>query len=430
MKRLVPVARTGLFLVCGVTWLTSVTRTAHAENWPRFRGPNGAGVSDHKGFPVEWTDKDYLWKTKLPGVGHSSPCVWEDHVFVTSAESEGRQRLVLDVSASTGEIRWCVRIPSETHRKNDRNSYASATPATDGQRVYAAFGCEAEYSLRAFDFDGKEIWKLDLGPFVSQHGPGVSPIVFEDLVILGNDQDAVSFIVAVDSRTGEIRWKTPRNEGKEEQAAAYATPIVIPGENGKPELIFTSRADGFTSLDPRTGKLNWRANIIPQRTCGSPVYGNGLVFASSGGGGQGKYLAAVRPGGNGELGESCIAWKRDRILPYVPTPVLYGDHLYLWGDSGIISCVAAKTGKNLWTEHLEGKNLFSGSPICVDGKLYCTSEDGEVIVIAASPDAFKLLGRTSLGEGSHATPAVSGDRMFIRSFEHLFCVGADKAAGD
>ncbi len=411
---------------CFFVLLSLATAPGRGENWSRFRGPNGAGISSEKGFPVAWSDSDYLWKTKLPGLGHSSPCVWDDHVFVTSAENQGRVRIVLDVSATTGEIRWARRLDFETDKLNQRNSHASATPACDGQRVYVAFGSDPSYLLVAFDLEGTELWRYDLGPFESQHGTGISPVVFEDLVILGNDQDGSSFIVAVDAKTGKLRWKVDRNvSGAVEKAASYATPIVINGEFNQQELIFTSQADGMASYDPRTGKLNWRADIFPARCCGSPVYGNGLLFATCGGGGQGKYMAAVKPGGSGDRDGSAVTWKRERVLPYVPTPIVYGDHLYLWGDNGIVNCVVAKTGEEKWSQRLEGRNMFSGSPICVDGKLYCVSEAGDVIVLAASPE-FQVLGSTPLGEGSHATPAVSNGRMFIRGFEHLFCLEAKK----
>jgi outer membrane protein assembly factor BamB len=421
MNRGFHTVRISCCILWGLTWATLAIAPARGENWPRFRGPNGTGISQDKGFPVKWSERDYAWKTPIPGLGHSSPCVWDDHVFLTSAEDDGRTRLVIDVSASTGKIRWVRRMPSETHHINKLNSYASATPASDGQRVYVAFSKESEYCLLAFDFQGNQLWKYVLGPFESQHGSATSPIVFEDMVILGNDQDGPSCVVAVDSKTGELRWKAPRETKK----VAYSTPFVLQRHGADPELIFTSWAEGFTSLDARTGRLNWRANIIPQRTVGSPVYGHGMVFGSSGEGGQGKFLAAVRVGGRGELNESYIDWKRERQLPYVPSPILYGEHLYLWGDGGVISCVVAKTGENVWTaertDELRGK--YSGSPVCVDGKLYCVTEDGAVVVIAASPK-FQFLGRTPLGEGCHTTPAVSGGRMFIRGFEYLFCLEA------
>jgi len=395
---------------------------AVAENWPRFRGPNGTGVSEENGFPATWSPGDYAWKTRLPGLGHSSPCVWEDHVFVTSAEGNGLTRHLMDISASTGKVRWTWSMPSETHKIHKLSSYASATPTTDGKRVYVPFSKESEYALYAFEFDGKPIWKTVLGPFESQHGSGTSPIIFEDLVIIGNDQDGTSSIVAVDAASGDVRWNVKRNEKGTDQATCYGTPLLVT-HNGKQELILTSKGDGFTSLDPRTGKLNWRANIIPERVVGSPVLANDLIIGYSGAGGEGKFMAAVQLGGAGELDETRVAWKRIRMIPYVPTPIAYDEHIYLWGDKGVVSCVQAKTGNNVWTQRLPGE--YSGSPICVDGKLYCVAQSGDVVVIAASPK-FQELGRTPIGESSHATPAISNGRMFIRGFDHLFCLEAER----
>jgi outer membrane protein assembly factor BamB len=432
----------GLFVCSAWVAAFGIANSGHAENWPRFRGPNGSGVSSEKGFPITWSEGDYLWKTKLPGLGHSSPCVWDDHVFITAAEENGQKRTVLDVSASTGKIRWQWSMDSPTYKIHRLSSFASATPATDGKRVYVPISKEdssepdpkadpdtlvspnSEYALFAFDFEGKQLWKCVIGTFESQHGSGSSPIVFEDLVIIGNDQDGVSSLVAVDSETGKIRWKVKRNESKYEQATCYGTPLLIPHDDGQVELIVTSRGDGFTSYDPRTGKLNWRAKIIPDRVVSSPVFGHGMVFQLSGGGGDGHFLGAVRLGGHGEIGETTVAWKRTTKIPYVPTPILYGDYLYLWGDKGVVSCVNAESGAEIWSNRVPGE--FSGSPVCIDGKLYCMTQDGEVVVVDASPE-FKILGRTNLGEGSHATIAVSNGRMFLRSFEHLFCLEADRA---
>jgi outer membrane protein assembly factor BamB len=423
--------------------LLTTAASLRAENWPRFRGPNGSGISAEKGFPVTWSEGDYLWKTKLPGIGHSSPCVWDDHVFLTAAEQNGKKRFVLDVSASTGKIRWQWSMESNTYSIHRLSSFACATPTTDGKRVFVPISREAEeepeektfaasvvnakerseYALYAFDFAGKPVWKCVIGPYESQHGSGTSPIVFEDLVIVGNDQDGQSSLVAVEAETGKIRWKVDRNESQFDQAAGYATPLVVKHDDGKVELIVTSRADGFTSYDPRTGKLNWRAKIIPDRVVASPLFAHGMVYANSGGGGEGHFLGAVRLGGQGELGDKNTAWTRTTKLPYVPTPVIYGEHLYLWGDKGVVSCLDAKTGKELWTNRVPGE--YSGSPICVDGKLYCATQTGEIVVIAAGPE-FKILGRTPLGEGSHATPAISNGRMFIRGFEHVFCLEAER----
>jgi outer membrane protein assembly factor BamB len=414
---------------------------AAAENWPRFRGPNGSGVSDEKGFPVTWSDGDYLWKTALPGVGHSSPCVWDDHVFLTSADEDGRKRYVLDLSASTGKIRWQWESESTSYKIHRLSSFASATPTTDGTRVFVPIskeekvepdpkappatlgGPNSEYALLAFDFNGKLVWKCVIGPYESQHGAGTSPIVFQDLVILGNDQDGKSSLLAIEAATGKIRWRVDRNEAQFEQATCYATPLLVSHEDGNVELILTSRADGFTSHNPKTGALNWRAKVIPDRVVASPVFGHGMIFGQSGGGGEGHFFGAVRLGGNGELGDKNLVWSRSTKLPYVPTPLVYGDYLFLWGDKGVVSCLDAKTGKEIWTNRVQGE--YSGSPICVDGRIYCMTQAGEVVVIAAGPE-FKVLGRNPLGEASHATPAVANGRMFLRGFQHLFCLGADR----
>ena len=412
------------FLAC-VTALLFTAAIANAENWPRFRGPAGAGISDQKGLPTKWSDDDYAWKTKLPGLGHSSPCVWEDHVFLTSAQDDGRKRLLLDVDAESGAIRWTQAIPSKTHPKHALNSFASATPASDGKRVYALFASDEQMLVLAHDFNGKRIWKRDLGSFLQKksqvHGCGTSPIVFEDLVIVANQQDGPSSIVALDSANGEVRWKTDRKL----RLTAHSTPIVLTSEGSPPRLFFTNTDDGVASLDPRTGKILFRAGLLTARCVGSPVSADGLVFATCGGGGQGRYLATIPIDSRGELAESDAAWTRQRNLPYVPTPIAFGSHLFLWGDNGVVACLKTKTGEEVWTERVGGN--FSGSPVCVDGKLYCIAQDGTVVVLDAGPE-YKLLGKSELGEGSHCTPAIADGRLFLRGFEHLFCLKAQAAA--
>ena len=389
------------------------------EKWPRFRGPGGSGISREEGFPAKWTSGDYLWKTELPGRGHSSPCVWQDHVFVTAAKDGGRRRLLIDISAATGDIRWLHTFESSTEEIHHLSSYASGTPATDGQRVYVAFTSEEGIQLAAFDFEGEEAWRVDLGPWVNRppHGSGTSPIVFEDLVILSVSQEGPSFVAGIERATGKIRWKNERQG----QATAHSTPFVVQQPGGDPRLFLASTADGIASLDPRTGRLLFRAPVLSSRVVASPTYGHGLVFATCGRAGRGSFLAAVKANSAGELGEADLSWKRRRELPYVPTPVVHGGYLFLWGDNGVVVCVSAKTGDEVWKHRVGGD--YSGSPICVDGKLYCVARNGRVVVIAAKPQ-FELLGENSLGEGSHSTPATAGGRLFFRSFKHLFSLGA------
>lgn len=403
-------------------WIASLfsSNVSSAENWPRFRGPAGAGTSHQKGLPVEWLQDDYAWQTKLPGLGHSSPCVWGDHLFLTSAQDDGRVRLLLDIDTNTGRVRWTTKTDSKNHVNHKLNSFASGTPATDGERVYVLFASDEQLLVLAYDFDGKQIWKRDLGPFYQNkgqvHGCGTSPIVFEDVVILANQQDGPASIVALEGRTGKIRWQNDRKL----RSTAHSTPVVL-GNKHSPQLFFNNTGDGISSLDPRTGQILFRADVLNARCVSSPVVVDNVVVATCGGGGRGQYLAAIPIDSRGDLDESNAAWVRKRNLPYVPTPIAFGNHLFLWGDNGVVVCLEPKTGDEVWSERVGGN--YWGSPVCVDGKLYCVAVDGTVIVIDAASE-YKLLGKSQLGEGCHATPAIAGGRMFFRGFEHLFCLKA------
>jgi outer membrane protein assembly factor BamB len=386
-------------------------------SWPRFRGPNGTGISFDQDIPVRWTESDFLWKVTLPGIGHSSPCVWGDRLFVCTASDDGLERSLVCLDALTGETRWTSTLRFEIDKRHDKNSFASCTPATDGERVYVAFSSTEQYSLLAFDFEGAQVWRYELGPYQSQHGSGTSPMVFEDLVYLGNDQDGPSSIVAVDCETGKERWKLERAA----DVVSYSTPFILQRPGVGPEVVFSSKAEGLAGLDARTGAPHWKTGPFADRTVSSAAYRDGIVFQTSGGAGTGKYMVAVRPGGaSGSTNDLETLWTRNRTLPYVPSPIAFGDHVYLWGDNGVVSCLVAGSGENVWTERVGG--MFSGSPVCVDGKLYCISEEGEVVVVAASPE-FKLIARNPLGEASHSTPAVARGRMYLRTFHQLICVG-------
>jgi len=402
--------------------LIITTVFANAENWPQLRGPDGSGISMEKGLPVKWTAKDYAWQIKLPGIGHSSPIVWEDNVIVTSASQKGAQRFIECYSAATGKPVWSKTLGGETHPKHALNSYASATPVTDGKRVFVSWGDNDEFFMMAHDLkNGKELWRTQLGVSLSDdgHGTAVSPVLFEDLVIILNEHDtSLGYIAALDQATGKVRWKLDRKINK----MTYSTPILVE-HGGKTQLINACLDDGLMGLDPRSGKILWSTpNTYTLRTVAMPVYWQGHVFGSCGGGGKGKLMTAVKLGGKGKVTETHVAWERRRSLPYVPTPIAYGDHLYLWLDNGIVVCVDAKTGAEQWNERV-GRGDFSSSPVCIDGKIYCSSRTGEFTVIDASP-IFKMHGRSQLGESIHSTPAVSNGRMLIRGFEHLYCLEA------
>lgn len=309
---------------------------------------------------------------------------------------------------------------SKHHENHTLNSFASGTPTTDGKRVYVLFASDEQLLVLAYDFNGKQIWKQDLGPFHQNkdqvHGCGTSPIVFEDVVILANQQDGPASVVALDAETGEVRWQNDRKL----RSTAHSTPLVS-GNRNSPQLFFSNTGDGISSLDPRTGKVLFRADVLNARCISSPVVVGNLVVATCGGGGRGQYLAAIPTDSHGDLAEANTTWIRKRNVPYVPTPIVFDEHLFLWGDNGVVVCLEPEKGNELWSERVGGN--YWGSPVCVDGKLYCTAVDGTVTVIDAA-SKYKLYGKSQLGEDCHATPAIADGRMFIRGFEHCFCLKA------
>lgn len=386
---------------------------APAANWTRFRGVNGSGVSPLKGIPTTWSPGDYNFNVKLPGEGHGAAVIHGRKLFITSAVNKGAIRYLFCLNADTGEIHWSRQVGMNQSRKHLRNSWASSTPCTDGTRVYVGFADKERYAMAAYDFDGNLAWRRILGPYESQHGLGASPIVFEDLLIVPNDQDGPSSILALNRRTGRTVWSQLRKfkSGR----TSYATPLIIREKNLPPQLICVSGESGISSLDPYTGRQNWATEAFPLRTVASPVYAAGLVIASCGQGGRfGVLQRAVDTRGQ-------IRWTRERQLPYVATPIAYRDHLYEWNDEGVFSCVELATGKTVWTKRVGGN--YSGSPVCIDGKIYGVSESGEVVVVAASP-VYKLHGKIRLGDPSHSTPSVAAGRLYLRTFHRLLCLEA------
>ena len=403
-----------------VALLAAMASPSPAEEWTRFRGPNGTGVSDATTVPAQWSAKDLNWKVALPGIGHSSPVLWGDKIYLTSAFEDTALRLVLCLRAVDGQVVWQRKYPSSPHVKHQFNSFASSTPCVDADHVYCCWSTPDEYTLLALDHDGHEVWRKNLGTYVSQHSCGVSPVVYNDLVVLGNDQgdenhQGTSSVVAVDRRSGKQRWKLDRRTA----TVAYSTPCVYQPEGGDAELIFNSESHGITSIDPASGRVNWEIGVFNKRSVSSPVIAGGLIFGSCGSGGGGNYVVAVRPpAGKGSSPE--IAYKVETSAPYVPTPVALGELVFLWSDNGIVTCLRAGTGDTVWQKRVGGN--YHGSPVCVGGRLYCIREDGEVTVVAADEE-YRLLGRNPLGEESRSTPAVSDGRMYLRTYSHLASVG-------
>jgi outer membrane protein assembly factor BamB len=412
----------GRLPLAGPLLLFTMTVPAGGQEWSRFRGPNGSGVSPATTIPVRWTEKDYNWKVRLPGTGHSSPVLWGERIFLTAGEEDNGRRIVLCLHAGDGRTLWSRIFPGARHGKHPDNSFASATPAVDEQRVYVCWGGPGDFLVAALGHDGKEVWRTDLGPYRAGHGFGASPIVHGDLLVVPGDQDGPSALFGFDCATGKLRWKTPRKS-----RATYTTPCVFRPEGRPAEVVVTSYEHGFTAIDPKTGRTSWELDVFNkshmETSIGSPVVAGDLVVGSSGYLGVRQEVVAVRPAPPGSGGKAREVYRLDRTVPLCTTPLVRGNLLFLWADGGIVTCADAGTGEVHWRQRVAGS--YYGSPVWVDGRLYAVSREGDVVVLAAARE-FKPLARNRLGEGSHSTPAVAGGRMYVRTFSHLISVGGKK----
>lgn len=412
MLRRFPFA-TAIALSGGLLLASSSSHARTPEEWTRFRGPNGSGISV-TAFNKPITEKDFLWKVPLPGSGHSSPVIFGGKVYITASNDQA-SRFVVCLDAADGKVAWQREYKSKTFRQHKDNNYASSTPAVDEKGIYLSWTTPDEYTAIALDHSGKEIWKKALGNYVSQHGSGSSPIVVEGVVILTNDEEGPrSTLVGLNRENGDLLWKVDR---KESNKTAMSTPCLFRGK----EVIISSKSHGITAIDAKTGKTIWEAaDAFTARPVGSPVCTDDLIVATAGEGLQQRDMVAVRPPSSAG-GEPEIAYKLSKTPPYVPTPIIKGEHMYMWGDSGTVTCVKLATGEQVWSEKVGGN--YYGSPVCAGDTLWCISRKGELYGIAASPEKFQLVGKLELGEDSHATPAIAGGKMYLRTVGHLICVG-------
>jgi outer membrane protein assembly factor BamB len=404
-------------LFTALFWAAWAGPTA-ADDWTRFRGPNGSGIGQAENLPATWTADDYRWRVELPAIGYSSPVVQDERIFVTSADEDDATQTILCLRTTDGKQLWTRQFPSITHSKHRFNCYASATPAVDVENVYFVWANPEAHVVVALDQEtGKEQWRRDFGPYLAEHGFGASPIVFERLLIVTADRDEDCFVAALDCASGEVVWKVPR----EVERAAYATPMIYRGETDRPQLILASSAHGVSGHDPYSGKTYWQVQAFDLRVVGSPMMASGLIFASCGSGGTGKRTVAVRPGDTEGEQPAEIAYDVKGSLPYVPVPVAYEekDLVFIWSDHGIVQCLDAPSGEVHWKERVGGQ--FFGSPVRVGERLYCISREGTVFVLAAA-DEYELLGKVDLGEPSNSSPAVADGVMYLRTVSHLMAL--------
>jgi len=409
-----------------IAWSAGL-QPAQADNWPRFRGPNGQGISMDKGIPCTWSPQEYQWKVTLPGGGHSSPVVWDDRVFITCADDRTPQGILLCLRAADGGELWRKEASLDKVRMNTLNHYASATPALDAEHLYLFWPGVDQTTLTALTHDGREVWTAKLPGNRTQHGMGSSPVLVGEYVIVTREQDQKtggtipSACFALDRKSGRVKW---RYEHPKNANASYSTPSVYREGQGGEALVFTSNLHGIAALDPRTGQLLWETpTALPARVVSSPVLAGGTILGTCGEGGRGVRLAAVRPPEAGSSEAKELYGLKSAVIPYVPTSVVHGEFFFGFHDNGTVSCFRVATGEVLWSHKPAGR--FFGSPVCVDGKLYGITVDGDVVVLKAGP-AYELLAVNLLGEKSHATPAVANGRMFLRTLSRLICVGGAK----
>ena len=391
-----------------------------AADWPQFRGPGGQGHSDATNLPLTWSETENItWKVPVAGLGWSSPAIQGDQIWITSAVDEGKTLHAIALDRATGKSLHDVTIfelaePSPVHSKN---SHASPTPLIEGDRVYVHYGAHGTACLKT---DGTVVWKTQDLKHDHRHGPGGSPVIFEDLLILNCDGSDIQFVVALDKNTGEIRWKKKREHigedrltGKSNVPMSYTTPLLTE-INGTIQLL-SSGADSIVSYNPRNGEEYWWFRYDGYSNVPRPVVGKGLVFISSGYDRPEFY--AVKVDGTGDVTESHLGWNMKKAAPLNPSPLLVGDELYLVSDNGIATCLDAVSGTQHWQERIGGN--FSASPTLADGKIYLLDEEGKTTVIAPGKK-YEVLATNTLEGRTLATPAMVDQAVFLRTDTHLY----------
>ncbi len=397
-----------------------------ASDWPQFRGPGGQGHSEAQNLPLTWSESENIsWKVPISGLGWSSPAIQGNQVWLTTAVDDGKSLHAIALNRTTGETIYDIVVfeledPGKVHSKN---SHASPTPLIEGDRVYLHFGAHGTACLTT---DGTVVWKTQDLQHDHRHGPGGSPVIYEDLLILNCDGSDIQFVVALDKNSGNARWKKKREHisedrltGKSNVPMAYTTPLLTE-INGTMQLL-SSGADSIVSYNPKTGDENWWFRYDGYSNVPRPVAGKGHVFISSGY--DRPEFFAVRVDGTGDVTESHLAWNMKKAAPLNPSPLLVGDELYLVSDNGIATCLDAVSGEQHWQERIGGN--FSASPTLADGKIYLLDEKGTTTILAAGK-TFEKLAANQLEGRTLATPAIVDETIFLRTDTNLYRIEKHK----
>lgn len=418
------------------------TAQTKAEFWPRLRGENGAGVASGVAFPTEWKEGDFRFQIDLPGIGNGSPAIWGDKIFLLAASEtapvkKGKKAkdqkgptiaqpqawMPLCLSTKDGSVLWKQEIEEGSFKGHRFNSPASTTPAVDEKRVIFTWGTKEKLTMIAFSHEGEKLWESDLGPVNGGHGFAASPMLLGDLVILNNDQEKqAGNLLAIDANTGEVKWTVERRS----QRISYSVPCLFEA-NGRELLMFTNWQHGFTAIDPKDGSVVAELSVFNtdtnERAISSPVAYRDLVIGTCGFTANPKHCVAVRMNGQEELEE---VWRIERNVPHIPSVIVVGDRCFLWDDAGIVTCVEAATGEEIWKGRVPGvEGPCMGSPVSDGQAIFCADESGNVHAIAVA-DELKPLGKNPLGDTCRSTPAIGDGALFVRTYGKLFAVEGAK----
>ena len=404
-----------------ILWAVALSASiaSAGDNWPQFRGPSGDGHSDAVGLPLQWSEtQNVRWKTPIHGRGWSSPVVWGDQVWMTTATEDGREMFVVCVDLATGKILHDIRLFADvvvTQEMNPLNTFASPTPSIEQGRVYAHFGT---YGTACLDTaSGRVLWVRRDIHCDHYRGPGSSPILFRDLLIFPMDGIDVEYVIALDKHSGATRWKVDRSldftDMIPDLRKAYSTPLIA--QVGGSLQMLSTGAKCTYAYDPATGKELWRVRYEGFSNASCPLFGQGLAYINTG---FGKAeLWAVRPDGRGDVTDTHVVWRLVKAVPAKPSPLLIGDLIFMVDDAGVASCVEAKTGEIVWQKRIGGQ--YSASPIFADGRIYCFSHENQTTVFAPRRE-FQQLAVNELDDGFMASPAVIGNALILRSKTHLY----------